>query len=458
MTDPHPAGDVEREIAEHGVETVLCVVPDIWGRLVGKRVTVPTFLRTVLMDEGLHASLYLFVVDIDMDPRPGYPLSNWDSGFSDFRLVPDLATFRILPWLDRTAIVLCDACHEDSDELVAVAPRTILRRQVARARDAGLALKTASELEFYLFRESPQEAWRKRYDGLDPLSYYRADYHVLQSSKDDWFLGKLRRNLSQARCEVEFSKAEWGLGQQEVNLRYTDVLEMADRHVLYKNGVKEMAALDGMSATFMAKPWIDQVGSSFHIHASLWSADGARSLMWDATAPDHMAVSFRQFLAGQLAAARELAWFFAPTVNSYKRFQHASFAPTVVAWGIDNRTCGFRVVGHRESLRFENRIPGADANPYLAFAATLIAGLHGIERSLDCGDAHTGNAYEDLGLPAVWAWLGDSIAALADSSLAAEALGPEVFDHLLNFARQELTAFQHEAVTDWERVRYFERI
>jgi glutamine synthetase len=439
------------------IETVLCVVPDIWGRLMGKRVTTQTFLKTALGAEGLHGSLYLFVVDMDMDPRPGYDVSSWETGFSDFRLVPDLGTLRALPWLPATAIVICDAYTEDGDQLVEVAPRTILRRQIEAGRGAGVTFKFASELEFYLFRSSPTEAWQRKYQDLEPLSYYRSDYHILQSTKDDWIISKIRSGMNAAGIEVEFSKSEWGLGQQEVNLRYTGALEMADRHLLYKNGVKEIAALNGLTATFMAKPSIDDIGSSFHAHVSAWDETGSRSLMHDAQSPGRMSEVFRTLLGGLLEKSRELAWLSAPNVNSYKRFQSASFAPIGIAWGEDNRTCGFRVVGDHESFRVENRIPGADANPYLVFASMIMAGLYGMREKTDCGPAHKGNAYEDSALATIPGTLRDALEAFESSSLAIAGLGAEVHAHLANFARQELVAFERETVTDWERVRYFER-
>jgi glutamine synthetase len=448
---------VEKRLRDEGIETVLCVVPDLWGRLMGKRVTTDSFLKTALRSEGLHASLYLFVVDMDMDPRPGYQLSNWHTGFSDFRMVPDLTTFRPVPWLDATAIVICDACAEDGDELVEVAPRTILRRQVERAAAAGLRFKMATELEFYLYRTPPAEAWARRYLELEPVSYYRADYHILASTRNDSFVEAIRRQMNEAGIEVEFSKSEWGLGQQEINLRYADALEIADRHALYKNGVKEMAHQRDWSATFMAKPSIAEIGSSCHIHASVWGADDTTAMPGPSSAHD-LSVVGRSFLGGLLEHTAELMWLFAPNVNSYKRFQSESFAPTVVAWGRDNRTCGYRVVGEGESLRVENRMPGADVNPYLSCAATVIAGLDGIERGLDCGDPYEGNAYTEPGLAAVPTTLRDGLEGFSRSTLAATALGGAVHEHLVNFARQELEAFQHECVTDWERVRYFERI
>ena len=455
--DEEQRAAVEKRLHDEEIETVLCVVPDLWGRLMGKRVTTESFLKTALRSEGLHASLYLFVVDMDMDPRPGYELSNWRTGFSDFRMVPDLTTFRLVPWLDSTAIVICDACEEDSDRLIEVAPRSILRRQVERAAAIDLRFKMATELEFYLYRTPPAQAWASRYLELEPVTYYRADYHILQSSRNDTFIEAIRRQMNAAGIEVEFSKSEWGLGQQEINLRYTDALEMADRHALYKNGVKEMALRNEWSVTFMAKPSISEIGSSCHIHASLWDAKDA-AIMPDSSSLHELSGLGRSFLGGLLEHTPELMWLFAPNVNSYKRFQSASFAPTVVAWGRDNRTCGYRVVGEGESLRVENRMPGADVNPYLSCAATVIAGLDGIERQLDCGDPYEGDAYSDRALPTVPATLRDGLDLFAHSSVAAAALGDAVHEHLVNFGRQELEAFQHECVTDWERIRYFERI
>jgi glutamine synthetase len=448
---------VEKRLRDEGIETVLCVVPDLWGRLMGKRVTTDSFLKTGLGPEGLHASLYLFVVDMDMDPRPGYELSNWRTGFSDFRMVPDLATLRIAGWLDSTAIVICDAYEEDGDALVEVAPRSILRRQVERAAALGLAFKMATELEFYLYRDPPAQAWARRYLDLEPVTYYRADYHILASTRNDAFIEGIRRHMNAAGVEVEFSKSEWGLGQQEINLRYADALEIADRHALYKNGVKEMAHQNGWSATFMAKPSISEIGSSCHIHASVWDTDGTAK-MPDPEAPHDLSRLGRSFLAGLLEHTPELMWLFAPNVNSYKRFQSESFAPTAVTWGRDNRTCGYRLVGEGESLRVENRMPGADVNPYLSCAATVIAGLDGIERGIDCGDPYQGNAYTGPELAAVPTTLRDGLDLFAQSGAAASALGGAVHEHLVNFARQELEAFQHECVTDWERIRYFERI
>jgi glutamine synthetase len=449
---------IEELITRGDIDTVVCAVPDIWGRLMGKRVTGRTFVKTALGDEGLHGSLYIFTVDIDMDPRPGFALTSWDTGYHDCRYVPDLATLHRVPWHDKTAMVLCDMVDEHDGAPIAASPRAILKRQVEAAAALGYTVKCASELEFYLFNDSFEAAWHKDYKSLDPTSTYRGDYHILQSAKTEPLFQKMRRHLDEIGIEIEFSKTEWGLGQQEINLRYADALEMADRHALYKNAVKEMAAQAGLSATFMAKPWANDIGSSCHLHTSLWDRDGATPLSWDSEAPGHMSAPFGAFIAGQIEHTRALALLLAHTVNAYKRFRPDSFAPTAMALGDDNRTCGFRLCGRQASFRVENRIPGADANPYFAIAASIAAGLDGIRRKLPAPAVHRGNAYRDESLPRVPTALHEALPLFEASGFAREALGAEAHAHLVNFARQELAAFDHECVTDWERKRYFERI
>jgi glutamine synthetase len=439
------------------IDTVLCAMPDLWGRLVGKRLAPHSFLATALGDEGLHASLYLFTVDMDMDPRPGYAMTNWEDGFRDCRMVPDLDTLRVIPWLHRTAMVLCDPVDEETGEPVAVAPRIILKRQLERYKTAGMRLKCATELEFHLYADDYRSAWERRYRDLKPLSYYRSDYHVLQASKDEWFLHRLRDAMLAADIEVEFSKSEWGLGQQEVNLRYADALEMADRHALYKNGVKELAAAAGMAASFMAKPRIDGIGSSCHVHLSVWDEDGERALV-PGSGPEGLSDVFRQFIAGQIAHGRELAVLFAPNVNSYKRFQLNQFAGVSFAWGMDNRTCGLRVVGHGPAMRLEHRLAGADANPYLLLAGLAAAGLAGIEAELPCPAPLRANAADHPEAPQMPRTLTEGLGGFETSDFIRSAFGDAVCEHLSNFFRQELDAFNHETVTDWELIRYFERV
>jgi glutamine synthetase len=390
-----------------------------------------------------------------MEPLPGYRFASWATGYQDMKAVPDLATLRRIPWLDKTALVFCDLYTEEG-ERVEVSPRRILQRQVEQAARAGYRVMVASELELYLFRESFAEARAKRYQDLTPVSHYAEDYHIFQTTKEEGLVRAIRNGMEGAGVPVEFSKGEWSAGQEEINLRYAEPVEMADRHTLYKHGVKEIAHSQGSSVTFMAKYDRAAAGSSFHLHSSLWDRTGKRALFFDKGKRFGSAL-FGHWLAGQLAMAREFAYFYAPYVNSYKRYQAGTFAPTRVVAGWDNRTCGFRLCGEGSSFRVENRIPGADANPYLAFAATIAAGLHGIARKLPAPRIYEGNAYEDPKLPQVPKTLREAVAALEASRLAREAFGDEIVEHYLHTARLEQQAFDG-VVTNWELLRNFERI
>jgi glutamine synthetase len=453
---PLDLDELLRRVEVGDVDTVVVAFPDLQGRLVGKRVT-GHFFASHVVEHGIDACAYLLAVDVDMNPLPGYRFASWETGYGDVLCRPDFSTLRLLPWLDKTALVLCDLCDVETGEAIEVAPRQILQRQIARARALGYTVKCGSELEFLLFRESYDEAAAREYGGLQPHSTYVEDYHVLQTTRDEYVIRAIRNGVDGAGIPVEFSKGEAGLGQHEINLEYADALEMADRHAIYKNACKEIAGLHGRSLTFMAKYAMDAPGSSCHIHSSVWDVDGVTPLMHDTEAPEQMSSVFRGWLGGGLALSRELAWLFAPTVNSYKRYQPESWAPTAIAWGRDNRTCGFRVVGHSaNSHRVENRIPGADCNPYLAFAATIAAGLHGIAHGIDPPPRFDGNAYEASELPRVPHSIVDAIAALETSAVAAEAFGTDVHEHLVNTARQEWLAFGG-VVTDWERRRCFEQ-
>ncbi len=445
-----------RMVDAHEIDTVLVVFPDQQGRLVGKRVTGHHFLDEVV-DGGIECCNYLLTVDVDMHVLPGYRFANWDTGYGDVACRPDLTTLRLVPWLEGTALVVCDLFDLESGTPVEVAPRRILQRQIERAHDAGFDVMTASELEFFVFRESYDEAAARGYRDLTPQNDYVLDYHILQTTKDEYLIRSIRNGMDAAGIPVEFSKGEAEAGQHEINLRYADALTMADRHVVYKNGVKEIAALHGQSVSFMAKYDIDRVGSSCHIHSSLWPTSGDGSAMPDASGPHGMSDTARWWLGGLMAGARELAWCFAPYVNSYKRYQPASWAPTAIAWGLDNRTLGFRVVGHGDGRRVECRIPGADANPYYAFAATIASGLHGIEHEIEPGDPFVGNGYTAGDLPRVPHTLVEAIELFEGSPLAKEAFGEEVHEHLLNTAKQEWVHF-NQHVTDWERRRGFERL
>jgi glutamine synthetase len=455
MTDERvDKSGLEALIRAGEVDTVLTVFPDQLGRLMGKRVVGRYFLDHVLHD-ALHACIYLFTVDMEMEPLPGFQLTSWERGYGDMKMVPDLGTWRRIPWLPKTALVFCDVFTEEG-EPIEEAPRWMLRRQVERARARGYTVKIGSELELYLFRESFDAARAARFHGLTPVSNYLEDYHILQTSKEEGLVRAVRNAMEEARVPVEFSKGEWGRGQEEINLRYADALEMADRHTLYKHGVKEIAWSQGASVTFMAKYDMGAAGSSCHLHSSLWDARGRKNLFARDGSREGTAV-FGQWVAGQMALARELAFFYAPTVNAYKRYQSGSFAPTRIAWGWDNRTCGFRVCGEGPGFRVENRIPGADANPYLAFAATIAAGLHGIKRKLKPPRRYDKNAYEDPALPEVPKTLREALAELERSAAARDAFGPKVVEHCLQHGRLEQRAFD-QAVTDWELARYFERI
>jgi glutamine synthetase len=450
--------ELESMIRSGDVDTVVCVFVDLQGRFMGKRGTGHYFLDDVMGSEGLHACLYLVTVDMEMEPVPGYEYANWETGYGDFRMVPDLSTLRLVPWLEKTALVICDLYDEEGDDPVEVSPRQILRRQVDRAAARGYKINAGSELEFFLFKDSYEEANNKLYRDLVTAADYIQDYHILQTSKDEWIIRQIRNGMDGAGIPVEFSKGEWGRGQHEINLKYDDVLEMADRHTIFKNGVKEIAALNGVSTTFMAKWSMAEAGSSCHLHTSVWNEEGSDSLMWDDSDPDHMSETFRHFLGGLMSVTRELAWMFAPSVNSYKRYQAESWAPTAIALGHDNRTCGYRLVGEHKSFRIESRIPGADVNPYLAFAATIAGGMHGIENKIEAPDIFHGNAYEATDVERVPSSLHEAIEVFRTSEIAREALGDFVHRHLLNTAVQEQFVFDNNCVTDWELMRYFERI
>jgi glutamine synthetase len=394
---------------------------------------------------------------MEMDPVPGYAFTSWESGYGDIRCLPDWSTLRRAAWLPKTALVLCDAATEDGSP-IEVAPRRILRRQLERAAKMGLVPKGGAELELYLFRETYDSARQKHWHDLVPFGGYIEDYHLLQGTREEPVVGELVRALEKSGVPMEGSKGEWGPGQQELNVEYCELLEQADRNVLTKHAAKEIAHQKGLAVTFMAK-WDERfAGSGLHQHLSLWDSSGKKSAFAGGANADGVPGSdaFRFFLGGLIAHAAELTAFWAPSVNSYKRFQSASFAPTTIAWSVDNRTAGIRVVGEGEALRIECRIPGADANPYIAWAATLAAGLAGIERRIEPPAPFRGDVYAAKSLPRVPGNLRDAIALLEASALATDAFGEEVVGHYLHFLRTEQRKFD-EAVTSWERGRFFER-
>src|SRR3989440_6417612 len=437
--------ELRAEVESGAIDTVVCAFTDMQGRLLGKREHASFFLSESV-DHGLEGCNYLLGLDMEMDPQPGYAMASWERGYGDFHLRPDMDTLRRIPWVEGTALVLCDVAWEDGS-LVVASPRQVLKGQVQRARAAGYEPMIGSELEFYLLKESYSEAHTKHYRDLTPSVPYILDYHVLATTYDEPLLRQIRNGMQQAGIPVESSKGEARPGQQEINFRYADALTTADGHVVYKNGAKEIAHLNDCSITFMAKPDHTWIGSSCHIHASLWR-DGENVFAGESEL-------FKQFLAGWIACARELALFLAPNINSYKRYAAGSWAPTTLAWGHDNRTCGFRIVGHGPSQRVETRIPSGDVNPYLAFGALIAAGLHGIENGLPLQPPLEGNAYESDAerFPSS---LREAVAALEGGSMARAAFGDEVVDHYLNYGRTEQRLFD-EVVTCYERERLFER-
>jgi glutamine synthetase len=441
--------ELKDQMRAHAIDTVIAAFPDMYGRLMGKRFTARYFVDTVAA-HGTHGCNYLLTLNMEMDPLDGFKLASWDQGFGDFHLVPDLATLRPLPWQQGAAMVICDL--QMNHHPVHEAPRSVLRQQLERLAKDGLSCRAASELEFFLFNTTYADARAGTYTTLKPSSDYRIDYHTFQPTRDEPILRQIRQQMPAAGVIVESTKGEWGKGQHEVNFQYGEPLAMADGHCVFKQGAKEIAETHGKSISFMPKIFADEAGNSCHIHLSLWK--DKQPMFWEGNQPSQY---FRYFLGGLIAYSRELSYFFAPTVNAYKRYQSASWAPTRMAWAHDNRTVGFRIVGEGNSHRIENRMPGGDANPYLAFAAMIAAGLAGVDEKLDCGDAYVGNAYVDQKLAALPASLSEAADLLDRSLLARKAFGGSVIDYYVLTARHEIAAFR-SAVTDWERVRYFERI
>jgi glutamine synthetase len=444
--------DELRAEAETGtIDTVVSAFTDMQGRLVGKRIDVSYFLDQVA-DHGIEGCNYLLALDMEMDPVPGYEMANWEKGYGDFGIAPDMSTLRRIPWLDRTALVLCDVVGDDGSPVPA-SPRQALIAQYERAQGLGYTPLFASELEFYLYKQSYAQAHEQDYRDLTPTIPYILDYHILATTMDEDVLGQIRRGMQGAGIPVEFSKGEAWYGQHELNMRYADAVTSADRHTIYKNGVKEIAFLNGVSATFMAKPSEKDIGSSCHIHSSLVDSSTGTSVFVNGHEETHV---FRHYLGGVRSRIRELALFIAPTVNSYKRYATESWAPTSISWGRDNRTCGFRIVGHGESRRVECRIPGADVNPYLGYAALLAAGLDGIANEADPGPELIGNAYEAGKAEPFPSTLREAVDLWGRSEFARAAFGERVWAHYLNYGRTEQRLFD-QVVTDYERRRMFER-
>jgi len=448
--------ELAERAAADAIDTVIVAFSDHYGRLLGKRLDADYFLAEAAR-QGTHACNYLLTTDMEMEPVHGYRFANWERGYGDFHLLPDLNTLRRASWLDKTAIVLCDVEDDAAHEPVAVAPRSILRHQLEAAAALGFSVKAASELEYYIYRDSYREAQEKGYADLEPMGWYLEDYHILQGSREEIFTAPARRHLKQSGIPVESSKGEWGLGQHELNIRYADLLTMADRHSVMKQCLKEIADAQSRSVTFMAKPFAGQAGSSCHIHLSLFQGDenafAGDTMMGPVAGSD----VFRHFLGGWMARLEETMVFYAPTVNSYKRYEDGSWAPTRIAWSYDNRTAGFRVVGRGESLRIECRVAGADCNPYLAYAAALAAGLDGIAEKTEPPEIFEGDIYAARHLPRVPYTLAQAVDSFERSEFALGAFGADVVEHYSHFFRTEIESYR-SAVTDWERKRYFERI
>jgi glutamine synthetase len=443
--------ELDRRAKAGEIDTVVLALADMQGRLQGKRLTARYFLNEVV-PHGAEACNYLLAVDVDMNTVAGYSMSSWETGYGDFVLKPDMATLRLMPWHPGTALVLCDIEWENGQPVVA-SPRQILRSQLRRLADRGWIGLAGTELEFIVFRDSYEQAWHKGYRNLEPANLYNVDYSLLGGGRVDGLLRRIRNEMTGSGMYVESAKGECNLGQHEIAFRYADVLTTCDNHSIYKLGAKEIAAQEDCSLSFMAK-FNEREGNSCHIHLSFRSAEGEPILAGDR--PGGLSKVMEHFIAGQLACLQELTLWLAPQINSYKRFALGSFAPTAVAWGTDNRTCAVRVVGHGESLRAENRVPGGDVNPYLALAALIAASLHGIDNELPLEEPYEGNAYLS-DKPHVPATLRDAARLFGESKVAHAAFGPEVVEHYLNGAQVELDAFD-ATVTDWERFRGFERL
>ena len=452
-TPPLTVEELRLAVDAGEIDTVVLALIDMQGRLQGKRFHAPFFLDEVV-GNGSEGCNYLLAVDVDMNTVDGYAMSSWERGYGDFAMLPDLATLRRVPWQPGTAMVLADLAWLDGSGDVLASPRQVLRHQLDRLAEHGLTAYAGTELEFVLYRDTYEDAWKRGYRDLTPANLYNIDYSLLGTARVEPLLRRIRNEMAGAGLTPECAKGECNLGQQEIGFRYDAAVTCADNHVIYKNGAKEIAAQEGMAITFMAKP-NEREGNSCHIHFSLRGTDGRSAMLGDG--PAHLSVTGQRVLAGLLATIRQFSLLFAPNINSYKRYQPGSFAPTALRWGTDNRTCALRLVGHGQGMRVENRVPGADVNPYLAIAALVAGAVHGLEAELALEPELVGNAYSDADAPRVPGTLRDALTEWEGSALARSAFGDEVVDHYANNARVELAAFD-AAVTDWEMFRGFERL
>ncbi len=448
--------ELKTKVRSEEIETIIVAFTDHYGRSMGKRYDGDFFLESVV-DSGSHACDYLLTTDMEMEPVQGYSFANWELGYGDFHLIPDMSSLRIAAWLDKTAIVLCDIHNEKNHSQVKVAPRSILNEQISKLKQSGFSAFAATELEYYMLENDYRSLNESNYGSLKPAGWYIEDYHILQGTRVEDFTASARKFLKNSGVPVENSKGEWGLGQHELNVQYAEPKEMADRHIIYKQCLKELADEMGISVTFMAKLQEGGAGSSCHTHISLFKGEDNIFNGTEDYGPVKGSKEFGSFLAGWIKYAPDVMVFYAPTINSYKRFVDGSWAPTRLAWSRDNRTAGFRVVGSGKSFRIECRIPGADCNPYLAIAASLASGLRGIVEKLSPPECFVGDVYAAEHLPHVPKTLKEASDIFSSSKFARDAFGKEVIDHYTHFYKQEIKAYESQ-VSDWERKRYFERI
>ena len=446
--------ELKAKILSKEIDTVLVSLSDMQGRLVGKRVTGKAFLDYV--HKETHFCNYLYTVDFDMYTVPGFKSSSWDTGYGDMTVIPDQNTIKILPWLEKTALILGDAFEHDGVTPLNHSTREILKQAIQKANKMGFEPMIGSELEFFLFKQTYEEIHENNYKNLKETSWYIEDYMIFQTSKEESFNQELRNSLMESGVYVECTKGEAAPGQQEINVVYTDALNMADNHILIKNAVKEIAYKNNRAASFMAKYNKDVCGSSCHIHNSLFGTKSKKNIFYDAKDSLGMSKTFKSYVAGQILFLRDLSIFLAPNVNSYKRFQEGSFAPTTAAWGLDNRTAGFRLAGHGNSIRIECRVPGADVNPYLAFSGLILSGLYGIENNLKLEDPLKGNIYQNKKAKIVPGTLIEAIEIAKKSKLLPKIILPDVLEHYIHSAQWEQSEYD-KSVNDWEHKRYFER-
>lgn len=441
-------------VKDGSIDTVIIAFTDMQGRLMGKRYTGDFFLES---SDGTHFCVYLLGTDMAMNTPQGYELMNWNTGYGDWLARPDWSTLTVIPWLEKTALVLSDVVDEKTGDTIPVAPRAILKQQLKQAKEMGFHVRMASELEFYLLQDTFEEIHEKGYDDIRPAGHYNEDYNLLQATRNEPLYRKIRNYMLQAGIPIESSKGEAWVGQHEVNLKYADALTSADRHIIFKHGAKEICMQNGHAITFMAKPSHEWTGSGGHLHISLLDSGGEKSRFFD---PDgrlyNMSEAMRHFLGGVIAYTRDFCLFYGSTINSYKRFASESWAPVNVAWSQDNRTSGYRVVGHGQSLRIENRIPGADINPYLSYAAMIGAGLYGIEHKIEPPAEWKGNAYDADEVPRVPQSLQEALTLWEASPVVRDVLGETVTKHYAHMARIEQRTFD-SIVTIWERERYLEQ-